>query len=190
MSFFEPLPPQPPSSEHHWGPPLWDRPSEGTIPAVFAVNALVHRTNDAAVAIGHLGVYPNGFTINVAMLGDPHKPRFGPGAFGYGDPTGRFPRIGVRFSNGRTAGRAAGHPDRSRLAKDEQGVPTEPFIGGGGGGGGMGAFHFGVWVFPLPPDGPLEIFVAVPGMRMVEESVTVDGAAVRAAAQSAHVIWT
>jgi hypothetical protein len=59
-----------------------------------------------------------------------------------------------------------------------------------GGGGGMGAFHFGAWVFPLPPDGPLEIFVALPAEGMDEASVTLDGAAVRAAAQLAHVIWT
>jgi hypothetical protein len=68
--------------------------------------------------------------------------------------------------------------------------PTEPFIGMAGGGGGMGAFHFGAWVFPLPPDGPLEIFVALPAAGMDEASVTLDGAAVRAAAQLAHVIWT
>jgi hypothetical protein len=150
----------------------------------------MHRTDDVAVAIGHLGVYPNGFTVNVAVLGNPHNPQVGPGAFGYGDLPGRFPRVGIRFSDGRTAGRTAVHPDRSRLAKDEQGLPTEPFIGGGGGGGGMGAFHYEVWVFPLPPDGPLELFVAVPATGMDETSVTVDGAAVRAAALLAHVIWT
>ena len=45
------------------------------------------------------------------------------------------------------------------------------------GGGGSGGFHFGVWVFPLPPDGPVEIFVAVPGADVAEVRTTVDGGA-------------
>ena len=49
--FFEPLPPEPTPEERKWAPPLWDRPSEGTIPAVLAVNEIVHESEDAVVLV-------------------------------------------------------------------------------------------------------------------------------------------
>jgi hypothetical protein len=58
-----------------------------------------------------------------------------------------------------------------------------------GGGGGSAGFSFSVWVYPLPPVGPLEIFVAMPDVADHEERVVVDGAEVRAAAERATVIW-
>jgi hypothetical protein len=71
-----------------------------------------------------------------------------------------------------------------------EGVPTQPFVGFGGGGGGTGGWRFGAWVFPLPPDGPLEIFVALPPPATGETSTVVHGSAIRAAAERARVIWT
>ena len=77
------------------------------------------------------------------------------------------------------------------MAKDENGLPIEPFISfAGGGGGGSQGWRFGVWVYPLPPEGPLEIFVGLPAAGLVEASVTVDGAAVRAAASKSRVVWS
>jgi hypothetical protein len=45
-------------------------------------------------------------------------------------------------------------------------------------------------VFPLPPEGPLEIHVALPPPASGEISTVVDGSAVRAAAERARVIWS
>ena len=67
---------------------------------------------------------------------------------------------------------------------------SEPFVSfAGGGGGGAQGWRFGAWVYPLPPEGPLEIFVGLPAADLVETSVTVDGAAVRAAAAKSRVVW-
>jgi hypothetical protein len=46
------------------------------------------------------------------------------------------------------------------------------------------------WVYPLPPDGPLEIFVATPSPASGEFSAVLDGVAVRGASTGATVIWT
>ena len=73
-----------PVSGPEWAPPAWVRPSEGTVPAVFAVDAIVLRNDAAAVAIDRLEVYPNGFTINLLMRVDPRKV---PGSDG-GTPVG------------------------------------------------------------------------------------------------------
>jgi hypothetical protein len=75
------------------------------------------------------------------------------------------------------------------MSKDDQGLPTEPILRMAGGGGGTGGWRFGVWVFPLPPEGPLEIFVGLPAAGLEEASVTVDGGSVREAAGRATVLW-
>lgn len=193
MSFFEPMPPPPPPSAREWAPPLWDRPSEGVLPAVIPVNALLHRGDAVAIELDVLRVYPNGFTINLFILMNPHQGQESIGRLMRGgDPMQRFPRIGLRFADGRTVGRGANEPmfGPGDVAKDDQGIPTEPVMRMTGGGGGSNGFHFGVWVFPLPPEGPVEIFVALPGADVNEVKTTVDGAQIRAAAEQAQTIWS
>jgi hypothetical protein len=102
----------------------------------------------------------------------------------------RWPSVRVRFSDGRTAEPGPGFgaiPDRD---KDEHGVPIDPFMSIGSSGGAPAGWRTWAWIFPLPPDGPLEIFVALEVAGMDELSITIDGAAIRAAAERAKVIWT
>ncbi len=180
---------QPPTG-HEWAPPAWDRPSEGTVPAVLAVDAVVLENDLVAVAVDHLEVYPNGFTISFVMRFNPHKM---PRMLETLRPVGphRWPQVGVRFADGRVARRGSGMGFALDLNKDELGVPTEPIVSmGGGGGGGPGGWRAWAWVFPLPPDGPLEILVALEAAGLSESSVIIDGTAVRAAAERAKIIWT
>jgi len=196
MSFFEPLPPPPPpGSTPEWSPPSWDRPSEGTLPAIVPVGEVVHRSEGVVVEVEHVRVYPNGFTINLLIL---TNPRLGRGRSGFAllggvggpDMAQRFPRVGVRFADGRTAGREASFPGHLDVAKDDDGIPTEPIVSMSGGGGGSHGYHFSVWVFPLPPEGPLEVYVSLPAVDDgVESKVVLDGAAVRSAAERARIIW-
>jgi hypothetical protein len=88
-------------------------------------------------------------------------------------------------------GRTAGREHRATLfdiPKDDAGFPTEPYLGAMGGGGGGSEYHMRAWVFPLPPDGPMEIYVQVG--ELPEGHVTIDGALVRAAGARAQVIWS
>jgi hypothetical protein len=197
--FFEPVPPREPPPPRAWGPPAWDRPSEGTLPAIVPIEEIVGQTDEAVMEVESLAVYPTGFVINLAMLANPHIDPHGRGGhgsmlmFGRGpdsgiDPTERWPRLGVRFADGRSAGSEAGVI--MNVDKDENGFPTHPVLRMTGGGGGSRGFRYGVWVHPLPPDGPMEIFVAASATGSEEHRVVVDGAAVRAAAERAKVIWT
>ena len=172
-----------------WAPPVWDRPSEGTVPAVLAVDALVLLNDVLAIAIDRLEVYPNGFMISLLMRVDPRKV---PEMMEMLRPLGanRWPRVGVRFADGRTAEPGPGIGSIPDLAKDEQGVPIEPFMSIGSRGGALEGWRAWAWVFPLPPDGPLEIFVALESASLDESSVTIAGTAVRAAAERARVIFT
>ena len=180
---------QQPGTDDGWVAPIWDRPSQGTVPAVFAVDALMFQSDVVAVAIDRLEVYPNGFMINLLMRVDPRKVRE---MMEMLRPLGvnRWPRIKVRFADGRTAEPGPGFASIPDLAKDERGVPIEPFMSIGSVGGEPGGWRAWAWVFPLPPDGPLEILVALEVAGMSGSSITIDGAAIRAAAERAKVIWT
>jgi hypothetical protein len=156
------------------------------------VGEMIHRSDDVVVELEHRRVYPNGFTINLFILTNPHR---GHGVASYTvlggagpDPGRRFPRIGIRFADGRTAGREATFPGYLDVAKDER-IPTEPILTMSGGGGGSHGYHLGAWVFPLPPDGPIEVYVSLPAADVSESKVVLDGAVVRSAAERARVIW-
>lgn len=187
MSFFEPLPPPPEPSEREWAPPAWDRPSEGTLPATLAVDAVLGQEENALVAIPSIDVFPNGFRINGLILFNPHRGQE-IRTFFQRPPMGMV-RIGVRFADGRAGGQDLRRGPHD-LPKDEEGFPTQPFVGFGGGGGGPGGWRFGAWVFPLPPEGPLQIYVALPPPSNNEYSTVVDGSAVRAAAERARIVWS
>jgi hypothetical protein len=187
VSFFEPLPPPPEPSEREWAPPAWDRPSEGTLPATLAVDAVLGQEENALVAIPSIDVFPNGFRINGLILFNPHRGQE-IRTFFQRPPMGMV-RIGVRFADGRAGGQDLRRGPHD-LPKDEEGFPTQPFVGFGGGGGGPGGWRFGAWVFPLPPEGPLQIYVALPPPSNNEYNTVVDGSAVRAAAERARIVWS
>ena len=159
------------------------------------VGEILIRGDSAVVELDVLRVYPNGFTINLFIVTNPQQERTRPGFGMFGGPGAegmqRMPRVGVRFSDGRTAGREAvfgGSP--FDVPKDALGLPTEPIIRMTGGGGGSHGYHFGVWVYPLPPEGPLDIYVSLPALEESDKRVVLDGGAIRAAAERAQVIWT
>jgi hypothetical protein len=156
------------------------------LPATLAVDAVLQRDEGIVVAIPHLDVFPNGFRINLLMLLDPHRPQELRAL--HQGPT-LMPRVGVRFADGRVGGRSS-TPGPLNLSKDAEGFPTQTHVRIVGGGGGGSAWTLAVWVHPLPPEGPLEIFVALPAPATQELSTVVDGSAVRAASEGATVIWT
>jgi hypothetical protein len=65
--------PEPLAMSHEWAPPIWDRPSEGTIPAVLVIDAPVLQNNVVALSVEHLEVYTNGFTVCLLVRVNPRK---------------------------------------------------------------------------------------------------------------------
>jgi hypothetical protein len=219
MSFFDPLPEPVPvplrqTDEESWSPPLWDRPSEGTLPAIVGISHLFARSENLALALDHLRVYPNGFQLVVSALTSPRLPpelRMGGfhtlSLFSARTPStedteppepipahprlGNFlmdgPRIGVQFADGQRAGSRPGA--LFDVAKDDAGIPTEPVMIPGGGGGSDGHFQWEQWVFPLPSLGPLTVFAEWSGAGIEESSVVISGDDVRDAAHRAVVLW-
>lgn len=107
---------------------------------------------------------------------------------------GRGPRIGLEFADGtRTVDHSFrivdGRVHRPEVPKDEDGVPTVPVLQPCGGGGGSHQFAMRYWCFPLPPPGPMDLHLEWAHMEIPETKVTLDGDAVRVAAERAVTIW-
>ena len=176
------------ATTHEWAPPIWDRPSEGTIPAVLVVDAPVLQNDVVALAVEQLEVYINGFTVSLLMRVNPRKvgelvERLGPGG------PNRWPQVGVRFADGTIARQGPGVGRLPLVVKDEEGLPTEPIVCMRGGGSGGGSWRAWAWVCPLPPDGPFELLVGFEAAGLAESTVMVDGSSVRAAAERARIVW-
>ena len=149
------------------------------------------RTELAAVAIGSVRAYPNGFefTLHTRLR---HEDETGPGAADPLEQHGRWRgrrepdvlRLGVMYADGRRTATTAGHPFFDDDADDGRLVLLQ---GGGGGDGRRWDAEF--WVHPLPPEGPVTFVASWPKHGVAETRVELDGAAIRAAAQRAVTLW-
>ena len=107
------------------------------------------------------------------------------------DPTARPPfqidlralRVGVQFSDGRS-GATQLYTGRSRSMR-----PGEVLIGPRGGVGHRGEQFANMWLWPLPPPGPMRWFSVWPEMEIEEHSVEVDAADLVTAAATAERLW-
>jgi hypothetical protein len=154
---------------------------------MLVVDAWRSSGDRAGLWIERLSVYRTGFLIDVELRQNPYVGLVPNGTAS--DGRGRFPRVGVRFSDGREAGRGE-HWQRHTIPTGPDGYPTEIFIGYGGSHGALYSRTTRIWVHPLPPDGPMELFVASDADGVVESSITIEGALVRAASERSRSIWS
>jgi hypothetical protein len=186
MSFFEQQPPDAfETKAREWAPPIWDRPSEGVLGVLIPVAHVLGQTDRVALALDSLRAYPNGVVFETVIVPNPRQPRRSLAEF-----TGpeRWPRIGVEFSDGRRAGQGSTRrPDE--LAKDDNGIPTEPFLRHFFGGGGGGSYGMNYWLFPLPPPGQLKVFAVWRFVGMAETMVILDADDILDAARRPITLW-
>jgi hypothetical protein len=78
---------------------------------------------------------------------------------------------------------------RGNFHKDPQGVPTTPFLTSRGGGGGSDHFAMRFWCFPLPPPGPMHVYVEWADADIAETMVTLDATSIINAAPNAVTLW-
>lgn len=161
------------------GPPPW---IGGWVPW----HVVVMRNANVYAVLTDVHAFPTGALFTVRAW-------FRPGAFGRADGppepplmmsmgAADGPLIGVRFADGR---KTALHQPFPSSGAEPDGPVLTPF-----GGGGSGAQEQMVlWLWPLPPAGPLSVGTAWPRGGVEETITTVDGAALVSAANNAEELW-
>jgi hypothetical protein len=153
---------------------------------------LVFRSDAAAVLIDRFVAYPTGveFQVDVRVrvaeqelwpLDWPH--RRSRQDFDEGLPDDLL-RLGVLFADQRKATTL----DRMHPLSDED-EPSGPLMMQRGGGGGAHRWEQGMWLWPLPPPGPLVVVVEWPAPGLVETCVERDAGLLVEAAARAVELW-
>jgi hypothetical protein len=178
VSFFADLPPRPePIRSEDFRPPPWSGPPDNVVPGAVALEVLLARTDDAAVWMGEALAYPTGVTFTLhAVFRRPREIHHGRPPFM--DPDAQ--RFGVRLADGRKAFADGGPPHR-----DGEG----PLLVSRGGGGSDRRWESRLWLWPLPPPGPLTVAVAWPAAGIDEATVELDAAPIVEAAGRATELW-
>jgi hypothetical protein len=188
-------PPEPP--EVDFRRPAWTQPPEDVVPGVAPVELVLARTAERAIGLTGIRAYPNGFACTLHLrlreVIPGEQSLFGMfGMFdmlGELDPAGELGDYYLRLGVGFADGRKATNLDRRRDVED--GPPPDPpalrltrWEGYD-----ILSQEVDLWVWGLPPPGPLAFVCQWPARRIPESRVEIDAALVLEAARRAEAIW-
>lgn len=182
MSFFGPLPPpEPPQPRYRL--PDWLAPPENMAPGILRLDLAIPEAGRAVVTVPMARVFPVGWELVIGTTTAVHGSPFLREFHHSGD---NLLRLGLLFADGTklTTPQAVGGLRRPFL--EQPAGPTMRWLHGGGSGGET-RDHF--WLWPLPPEGPVDLFFLWPSQGLPETSVQIRGGTIRAAAQDARVLW-
>jgi len=197
MAFFAEIPEPDPEPEQSQRQVYFDHPGQAPqhwLPGLAGVRAVVGRTKHTAVWITFAETYPRGVVITLDALLDPagpdveslHRHYLCPG------PSSAEMRLGLLWPDGRRAESATewggGSPPGTRLpdAGPRDGALTLQMQGSQGGGI---TWHWSAWLWPLPPPGPVEVYLRWDARDIAETVTTIDLTSVVAAADRAEELW-
>lgn len=201
MTFFPPDPEIPEPEETESTQPSWWQAPEDELPALLPVSELLAVTDRVAIALVGVAVHREGVMFRVERRlrrnGLPlrewnelcgafmeHMP-FGDRV----DVAGRL-RFGVVLADGE---KVVADPFPFFGGADPT-VEPEGYVlsrrqQGGGGGGGTYSSADQLWLWPLPPSGPIELVMQWPALGIDETRVTVDVGSVAELAARARPFW-
>jgi hypothetical protein len=160
------------------------------IPGMAPAGLFLIRTDQAAVAVGDMRAYPNGFefTVHVRLRQEEFFWGTGPLDWVADLRTRQAPeqalRLGVLYADGRRA-RTTSH--RPAIVDDADGEHLVLLQVGSGGTERQWDGNF--WVHPLPPDGPVTFVASWLLHEVAEARAELDSSAIRQAAGRAVILW-
>jgi hypothetical protein len=206
FEFPEPEPEPEPARERPARPP-WAGPPENVLPGVVAVELVLARSELAAVCVSRLEAYETGFCLQLLALASSDREDLDPGMFAahHRRMRGRAPgphpppellRFGVQFADGRKAtnttpmpfGRGRAHMMSAHSREPEE-RPPGPVLTSRGGSGGDRSWRQEMWVWPLPPPGPLALVCEWPAAEIGLTRQELDAAELLAASARAQAIF-
>lgn len=170
MSFFDaPAPPQPP-----W--PEWMKAPEGWLGGFVPVRLVLARTAALVITVGRFEAFPTGIRCALKVRSRESIRAFEALAEGM--------QLGVAFPDGsKWQGGSAGW--RNPLETP----PPAPNVMQMGGGGNESDSQVDLWLWPLPPAGPVTFALSWPARGIAETTAQIDGALLRATAAEAQQLW-
>jgi hypothetical protein len=182
MEFFEP--PPPPERPERFHRPVWMGAPENELGVSVPLRVPLVRTDSLAILIDQVVAYSTGFSFRLSCRSHPDRDVPDHRFHDIGGPrSADMTRLllGVQFADGRKATNI----EFPRATGEESG----PVLMGGGGGGGGGQFDFSFWVWPLPPDGPLQFVCRWDAEGVELTRGAVDAGAIRAASAESEQLW-
>jgi hypothetical protein len=183
--FFEPPPPRDLEPETS---PEWAGAPEAVVPRTLPIGRIIARTEEVAIYLSCLSVYPVGFEFEVFALAKDRDSDLEPFDFEYGyeaERSGEIPsgqlRLGFQFADGERATNTGG-----RFEWDGEFIepPAAPVMRSGRGrSDGQGRWQHWFWVWPLPPAGPLEFVCEWPAGEVPMTRYSLDAQALIDAAR-------
>jgi hypothetical protein len=176
------------------------RPPENVVPAVAPLGVDVGTNDEVAMAITHLTVYPTGFGFGFTAL-----TKEDPGVVcadelevardAEEDPVGLQFHLGVEFADGRREDTLkhwisinhAGASNRMHLPSDPL---TEISVRPLGASANDRSYSGSIWVWPLPPEGPLTFWVGWPAAGLPSRPTVIDASMVLDAVGAATTLWS
>ena len=153
------------------------------MPRAVAIDLLVARGDDIAVWVAEALAYPTGVAFGLVIVrryGPSPERRHRPWFIPPGEPDG--PRFAIGFADGRRT--AIGRP----FAHGDDRTP-DIVLSHNGGGGSDRRWTGRMWLWPLPPAGPLTLAFIWPELKVPETTVEIDSTPIRDAAAQAVELW-
>ena len=164
---------------------LWRMaPPDNEIPVAVPLNALLARTEDAALAILTAEVYSTGVSFDMVLRAREPVEEAGPWGLDsllwqHGPHRSAGPLLlGVELADGTRVSNAAS-PD-----------PVGDFVfTEHSGSGGQRGVEQSWWLSPLPPEGQIRVVVRCAALGIEETATVLNGTAIRRAAEDVVVLW-
>lgn len=200
MTFFPPDPEQPETDEPERSMPRWWGPPEDELPVLLPAAEILATTEHMAVALIGAFVHREGVELRIER----RLRRRDLPLRAWNDLVGKFAEhsmfgppedLATRLRFGLVLG--DGEQVLDGRPYDPGADPNAPperhsLMRNGGSGGGSEHSHTaseGLWLWPLPPEGPIELVMQWPALGIEETRAVLDGTSIRELAQRAVTLW-
>jgi len=183
---------------HEFEQPAWFGPPADELGVCVPLSVVIGRSDEAVVAVKHATSYSTGVTFELVAAArglreaDSNRLFHEQHLFGGDeDPSDGFLRIGIELADGTRVSNLG----RGRHSLRPDAEPEGPvFVESGGGGGSAGAgrvtMNPAYWLWPLPPPGPLRVFVEWPMLGVGLSDVELDAGLMADAARRSQHVWS
>jgi hypothetical protein len=180
VSFFDELPDFPRLERSVRDPSMG--PSQAELPVGVPLSLAVARNDRAALILGPIQVYSDGFEIGANLLvrdhDEEHAHFFDPFSRHHWQPKDAIVRLAFVFADGTSVEAFRGLDGESERTL----VPM-------GGGGGPGRWSTSFWSWPLPPPGKVEVVCTWPVHGIAETRTSFDAQPILDAAARVEQLW-